>query len=58
MPANAMRCSECGTIWYSRLAEQLVTWAQCVRCHGELHTDRRRRNDRRQDAGLPAHESS
>jgi len=42
IPPNAVRCGDCGTIWYSRLADQLVTWARCARCDGTLHTERRR----------------
>jgi uncharacterized paraquat-inducible protein A len=57
MPRNAMRCCDCGTIWYSRLADQLVTWAHCARCHGELHTERRQGDERRQYAWPAAHES-
>ena len=56
MSANAMRCSDCGTIWYSRLAEQLVAWTPCARCTGQLHTERREGDERRQQpwsAGRP-----
>jgi hypothetical protein len=51
LPPNAMRCTDCGTIWYSRLADQLIMWAHCARCRGELHTERRRGGERRRDAG-------
>jgi uncharacterized paraquat-inducible protein A len=54
MPANAMRCCECGTVWYSRVADMLVTWARCARCEGELHTERRQGAERRRFAWLPA----
>jgi len=36
-----MRCQDCGTVWYSAVAEITATWGRCVRCSGQLHTERR-----------------
>ena len=41
MAANAMRCASCGTVWYSAIAHLTSTWAQCARCRGPLHIERR-----------------
>jgi uncharacterized paraquat-inducible protein A len=38
---NAMRCEDCGIVWYSAVAELTASWASCVRCGGTLHTERR-----------------
>jgi hypothetical protein len=43
-----MRCHDCGTVWFSAVAEQAVaTWGRCVRCRGALHVERRRTERRR-----------
>jgi hypothetical protein len=42
-----MRCTGCGTIWYSAVAETVAPWARCVHCRSQLHTERRAFRDRR-----------
>jgi len=46
---NAMRCSSCGTVWYSAVAPLTVTWATCAGCGGPLHIERRRSQDEQED---------
>jgi len=41
-----MRCDECGTVWFSAVADKVVGWGQCVKCGGHLHLERRE-DDRR-----------
>jgi hypothetical protein len=36
-----MRCDECGTVWFSAVADKVVAWGQCVKCGGGLHLERR-----------------
>ena len=36
-----MRCSGCGTVWFSAVAPLTVTWATCAGCGGPLHVERR-----------------
>jgi hypothetical protein len=36
-----MRCSDCGTVWYSAVAETVASWGRCVKCGGRLHVERR-----------------
>jgi hypothetical protein len=47
MSERQMRCLRCGTVWYSRVAKTVAPWAQCVHCHGRMHTERRGGADRR-----------
>ncbi len=47
MGERGMRCEDCGTVWYSALAEITHKWATCFTCGGKLHVDRRSRRDRR-----------
>ena len=47
MTEKGMRCTGCGTVWYSALAEYTVRWAKCVACDSALHVERRANQDRR-----------
>ena len=38
---RAMRCEECGMVWFSAVAQIASAWARCVRCGGRVHTERR-----------------
>jgi hypothetical protein len=42
-----MRCEDCGTVWFSPLAETVAVWGRCIRCQGRLHVERRTGPDRR-----------
>ena len=42
-----MRCLDCGTVWYSAVAEVVAPWARCAHCQGPLHIERRTSTDRR-----------
>jgi len=44
---RGMRCEDCGTLWYSAVAEIAAAWARCIRCGGSLHVERRSGEDRR-----------
>jgi uncharacterized paraquat-inducible protein A len=46
LASNAMRCASCGTVWYSAIAHLTATWAECARCGGHLHTERRAQRER------------
>lgn len=39
---RAMRCEQCGTVWYSAVAELTASWAACASCGGPLHVERRK----------------
>ena len=47
---RAMRCCDCGKVWFSAVAELVVGRFGCVSCGGPLHLERRQRPDRRDDA--------
>ena len=36
-----MRCSDCGTVWYSGVAGTVTRWGRCALCGGSLHVERR-----------------
>jgi hypothetical protein len=44
---RAMRCLDCGTVWYSAVASTVVRWGRCIHCDGALHLERRSGGDRR-----------
>jgi len=50
--ARGMRCQECGTLWYSAVAEIASAWARCIVCGGHLHVDRRSGEERRRSLRL------
>jgi len=41
--ADALRCEDCGTMWYDQLAELIASVGRrCRRCGGRLHAERRK----------------